>query len=272
MNTVSFATFINQMSIPILEIDSVNFTKTDDEYGSNNDSNFDLITDAFRNNTTIQELYFVIDHNTSQFITMVLKKLMYNTTLCKLRLQWFLGGADATVQVREFMLALVQYLTETKTLQHIELRWFEFLDADNSKSLLTSISNNRSIQGLTLYKCSFDDEIWKHVFATHFQHFVHLRRFELDHDLKMTREEIFERMTNLIHVILPSNIFIQDLYIAHEERPRHEIVGHTIVHESCLLCYLRRNRGIQHFIQQYVKSDNTSTPISVTLQESTEKS
>ena len=87
MNTVSFATFINQMSIPILEIDSVNFTKTDDEYGSNNDSNFDLITDAFRNNTTIQELYFVIDHNTSQFITMVLKKLMYNTTLCKLRLQ-----------------------------------------------------------------------------------------------------------------------------------------------------------------------------------------
>ena len=273
LNAPTFVAFIHQMSIPILEMDCFSFMSSENE-DENDNSIYDIITDAFRKNTTIQELYFDVDYHTAPYITMVLKQLMHNTTLLRLRLEWSIfdfielddGNNNVAVipRVEEFFLALVCYLKETKTMQHIALSEFQFVGKEILPSLLSSISSNRSIQVLTLQKCMFDDYNWRFVFPSQFQRLVHIQRFEMYVHVKADDAANDRRMSHFLHSILPSNVFIQQLCVL----PEQFLDGTMVIHdddELFLLSYLRRNRGIKQFIQQYVKGMNSAILTGLTV-------
>jgi hypothetical protein len=279
-NVPQFATFIRHMNIPILEINRLAFFGSDGEnlflVGYRN-SALDTIVDAFRDNITIQELHVNIDEYALPCMTAVMKKLMYNTTLQKLCLEWSLfdfvtlmddntlGIVDPCVQ--EFAQILAQYLTETRTLQHIELIDFEFIEPNILSSLLTAISSNRSIQVVTLLKCRFDEYNWKQIFAKQFQHLVHVRRFEINFVAQEEEDDTIqdEQMKFFIHKVLPSNLFVQQLCII----PKQLQDGTTAVmddnDELFVLSYLRRNRGLQQFMRQYAKGMMLTSTAGTTL-------
>jgi hypothetical protein len=266
-NVPRFASFIRQMNIPILDINCLSFVEEDDvnhemRIVDNTHGALDTIADAFRDNTTIQELFLEVDTDTLPSVSAVINQLRYNTTLQRLRLEWSIFdfetmmdniGIIAEPGVQEFVQILAQYLTETRTLKHIELMDFEFIEPNILSSILTAISSNPSIQIVTLLKCRFDEYNWKHVLKTQFQHLIHVRRLEINLVIPADDAIKEQRMKYYIYEILPSNLFIQQLCVL----PERLNDGITSViddnDKSFLLSYLRRNRGLQQFIRQYAK-------------------
>ena len=267
MNPSAFVTFIQKMSIPIFDINCLTFFPTDDEI--NRGVCDRQLPDEFQNNTSIHELYFEIDQMTLSSIAMVLKKLMYNTSLRRLRLEWSMsifdfiesdihGNPIVVSDVQEFVQTLAQYIAETQTLQHIELIHFQFLRSDILQLLLTSISSNRSIQVLTLSKCSFDHHNTHNVFLPQLQH-LRMQRFELD--LIITTDPCnYSDLPYFIYHVLPSNIFIQEICVIPEHLP-HGRMHFEQELVSFLRFYLHRNRGLQLLIQQYVKATCTAATV-----------
>jgi hypothetical protein len=260
-----FITFLNTSTIPALEMDCLSFCPThlmSHDYDANLDASliryddseiakeqlYNPLTLAFRNNHSIEELYLTVNSDTIFFVTAILEELMYNTTLRHFKVQCDiddemecnLRGIYHRADV-DFSHTLMDYVSKTKTLQHLELKDFSNVHHDLYEFVLNAMAANPSIKILSLDE---DTDYWQNAIDGCIPHFLYLEELHITY-LANRGDTVLKE---ILYYTLPGNFSIRVCSFHNTKEGGPQLSRR---HDAYLQAILKRNCGMQQFVREY---------------------
>jgi hypothetical protein len=227
--------FLQNCSIEALEIDC-NFV---DPLG--NSSPMNPIAAAFRDNGTIQEIYFDLNDETISSVLEIFKQLSHNTSIRYLSLEWSPSSSMPIQAESEYsvdidtILALAKFIATSSSLRHIHLIDFEFIYIE---PFLTALDENPLVRNLTFEKCRWDDASM--TTTTYWMgRLRHIKSLQVDFCIPDQRNR--DRMEQWWQV-LRHNAFLQEIQWTPSS---------CAPSEEWMQRLLQRNRGVQSFLRRF---------------------
>lgn len=246
----AWAEFLQNCSIDELEIDSCTFVNAQET------SSMDSVAVAFRENRTINNLYFNLTEKMKAYALVLFSQLSHSRSLRRLSLEWSplsfqpIGvESDYSVDI-DTILAIGSLCSMSVSLRHIVLIDFEFKHR-YIESFLTALDRNPKINSLTFQKCRWEDHSTSIDVTTYW--LGRLRYIENLHVEFCIPDQQNRVRMNKWKRALRQNGALKEICMASSCSP----------HEEWIKRILRRNQGVQNFLKQFANPslDDSTGPI-----------